>query len=309
LELKDYCKPVLIGDLGILRMTANKLNVNLEFKVLMSPSEAEGTKGSIELIDLANVDLNNLKVGEISFEAGKASLEYIEKAVKFALNFEVDAVVTAPINKKAIQLAGSKHIGHTEILSSLCGIRDPLTMFWVLGARIFFLSRHLALSEAIKMVRKKKIVETTIRIEKILNQIGIKEPKIAIATLNPHASDMGLIGNEEENQIIPAVKELQKKRFRVFWPISADSVFHQALEGKYDAVFSLYHDQGHIAAKTIDFYGTVSVTLGLPFIRTSVDHGTAYEIAGKGIANPRSLQKTIELAAKISKKENSRRQK
>jgi len=149
-------------------------------------------------------------------------------------------------------------------------------------------------------VRKQRIIEVTVEIAKALKRIGLDDPRIAIAALNPHASDDGLIGKEEEQEIKPAVEELRKKGIDIYGPIPADSVFHQAVEGRYDAVLSLYHDQGHIAAKTLDFYGTVSVTLGLPFIRTSVDHGTAHDIAGKGIANPRSLEEAIKLAAQLA---------
>ena len=213
---------------------------------------------------------------------------------------EIDAVVTSPIHKKAISLAGSPHIGHTEMIAAQCGVKDPLTMFWVRGARIFFLTRHKPLKDALEAVRKQRIIEVTVEIAKALKRIGLDDPRIAIAALNPHASDDGLIGTEEEQEIKPAVEELQKNGIRAKGPIPADSVFHQAVEGRYDAVLSLYHDQGHIAAKTLDFYGTVSVTLGLPFIRTSVDHGTAHDIAGKGIANPRSLEEAIKLAAQLA---------
>jgi 4-hydroxythreonine-4-phosphate dehydrogenase len=172
-------------------------------------------------------------------------------------------------------------------------------MFWVRGARIFFLTRHLPLKDALNAVTRERIVDTTITIAEALRGIGVTDPHIAIAALNPHASDGGLVGSEEEEELTPAIKELRKRGLKLYGPIPADSVFHQAVEGRYDAVLSLYHDQGHIAAKTLDFYGTVSVTLGLPFIRTSVDHGTAHEIAGRGIANPTSLDEAIKVAADL----------
>jgi len=301
-EIYKVCKPVLIGDLSLLKKTARDFELNVKFKVLDSLGDAEGSFGRMEVIDLRNVDLGRLKIGRVSAEAGRASVEYVEKAVEYALRGEIDAMVTAPINKKAIRLAGSRHIGHTEMIAALCGVDEPLTMFWVRGARIFFLTRHVPLREALKSVKKEKIVKKTIKIVEALRKIGVENPRIAIAALNPHASDEGLIGSEEEREIFPAVEELRKRGLNVYGPIPADSVFHQAVEGKYDAVLSLYHDQGHIAAKTLDFYGTVSVTLGLPFIRTSVDHGTAYDIAGKGIANQRSLEEAIKLAAKLARK-------
>ncbi len=300
-SLFSLCKPVIIGDLAVLKKVSDRLKLKVNFRVLNSPAEAEGERGLIEIVDLKNVNVENLIIGEISAEAGRASIQYIERAVEYALKGEIDAIATAPINKKAINMTGSKHIGHTELLASLCGVDEPLTMFWVKNLRIFFLTRHVPLAEAIKAVRKDRIIHMTLNVEKMLRRLGIKKPKIAVAALNPHASDNGLIGREEIEEIIPAVRELQEMGLKVAGPLPADSVFHQALIGRYDAVLSLYHDQGHIAAKTLDFYGAVAVTLGLPFIRTSVDHGTAYDIAWKGLANPSSLVEAIKLAAKLAR--------
>jgi len=301
-SIYSLCRPVMIGDLQILEKTAENLdNLNVELREIKLPSESSGKAGVIDIIDLENVDLCSFKFGRASAKGGKASIEYIEKAVDLALNSGINAITTCPINKQAIRMAGSPYIGHTEMLGALCGVDNPLVMFWVHGVKIFFLTRHLPLVEAIKAVKKDRIVEAVTRIALELKHIGFNEPIIAVASLNPHASDGGLIGNEEENEIIPAVEELRSRGLRVIGPVPADAVFHMALQGHYDAVLSLYHDQGHIAAKTLDFYGTVSVTLGLPFIRTSVDHGTAYDIVGKGIANSRSLEEAIKLAAQLSK--------
>ncbi|MEM1582250.1 MAG: 4-hydroxythreonine-4-phosphate dehydrogenase PdxA [Candidatus Bathyarchaeia archaeon] len=297
----NSCRPILIGDLSVLKRVTERMGINVNFRVIESPSEARASKGLIEVVDLGNVDVDSLSVGVASAESGRASMQYIESAVKYALKGEVNAIATAPINKKAISMAGSKHIGHTEILAALCGIEEPLTMFWVRGMKIFFLTRHISLKEAIRAVRRDKIIDMTLKVEKALHWLGIERPRIAIAALNPHASDDGLMGSEESEEIIPAVKKLQSIGLDVAGPVPADSVFHQAMERKYDAVLSLYHDQGHIAAKTLDFYGAVAVTIGLPFIRTSVDHGTAYDIAWKGIANPRSLIEAIKLAANLSR--------
>jgi len=307
-EMYHVCRPVLIGDLSLLEKAAEGLGLDVKFKTLRSPRNAGRKNAAIELIDLGNVDLQRLEIGKVSSEAGKASIDYIEKAVEYALMGELDAVVTGPIDKKAISLAGTPYIGHTEMIAALCGVKEPLTMFWVRGARIFFLTRHMPLREALEAVKEQRIIETTVKIADALKTIGSDEPRIAIAALNPHASDGGLIGTEDEQEIKPAVEELRKRGINVRGPIPADSVFHQAVEGRYDAVLSLYHDQGHIAAKTLDFYGTVSVTLGLPFVRTSVDHGTAHDIAGKGIANPRSLEEAIRLAAVLVGKTQGRKE-
>ncbi len=295
----DRCKPIVVGDLHLLQATAAQLQATVQFQTMVAPRTAVGRKGTIEVIDLHNVDLTTLQMGKISSEAGRASLEYIETAVEYALRGEADAVVTAPINKQAISLAGSRHIGHTEFIGALSGVADPLTMFWVRGARIFFLTRHLPLREAVTAVTHERVMDAITTMVKALRGIGIPDPRIAVAALNPHASDGGLIGREEADEIAPAVEAAKAQSIKVTGPVPADSVFHHAVEGRYDAVLSLYHDQGHIAAKTLDFYGTVSVTLGLPFIRTSVDHGTAHEIAGQGIANPTSLMEAIKVAVDL----------
>lgn len=298
-SIYQMCKPIIIGDLKTLEGVAQSLDECNRFESINDLKSVQGTQGTVEVYDVQNVDRANIQVGVISAAAGTASLKYIQKAVEAALDQRVDAIVTAPIHKKAIQLAGSPYIGHTEMIAELTGTKKPLTMFWVKGARIFFLTRHLPLSEAINRVTQASIVDTTIKIDDALKTIGVFKPRIAIAALNPHAGDQELFGIEEKREITPAINLLRKKGIIATGPIGADSVFHQAIEGQFDAVLSLYHDQGHIAAKTLDFYGTISVTLGLPFIRTSVDHGTAFDIAGQGIANPKSLIEAIKVAAKL----------
>ena len=300
-DVHRSCKPIVIGDLKILEKTAEKLSLDVSLRNIDSPSRASGKAGTIDVIDLKNIDLSSFEFGKASEKGGRASIEYIERAVGLALNGEINAITTCPINKQAIKMAGSPYIGHTEMLGALCGVKNPLLMFWVRGVKIFFLTRHIPLADAVRAVKKDRIVETVNRIAFELRRMGINKPVIAVASLNPHASDGGLIGDEEEKEIIPAVEELRSRGLHVIGPIPADSVFHKAFQGDFDAVLSLYHDQGHIAAKTADFYGTVSVTLGLPFIRTSVDHGTAYDIVGKGVANSRSLEEAIKLAAQLSK--------
>lgn len=298
-EVKHVCKPVLIGNREILNRMIKELGVKVSLRNVNSPREALGKSGIIDIVDLKNVNLETLRIGVVSLEAGKASLQYIKKATEYALGGLVDAVVTGPINKQAIRLTGSPYIGHTEMLATLCGNQNPLTMFCVQRARIFFLTKHLPLVEAVRAVTRNRIVRRVTQIIAELKHLGLKDPIIAVAALNPHASDDGLFGIEETKHILPAIKKLTNLKLNVVGPVPADTVFSKALEGKYDAVLSLYHDQGHIAAKTVDFYGTASVTLGLPFPRTSVDHGTAYDIAGKDLANPGSLIKAIKLASKL----------
>ena len=250
------------------------------------------------LIDLANVP-PEMPWGRISPEAGRAAGQYLERAVEEARAGRVDAIATAPLNKEALWQAGYPYPGHTEMLGALCGVADPLTMFQVRGMRIFFLSRHLALREAIARVTNDRVAAVLPRIAAELQALGIDAPHIAVAALNPHAGEGGALGREDQEELAPAVTAARAAGLTVSGPVPADSVFAHALEGRYDAVLSLYHDQGHIAAKTVDFHGAVSVTLGLPFIRTSVDHGTAFDIAGTGTARADSMAAAIIAAADL----------
>lgn len=252
----------------------------------------------VGLIDVANVP-EDLKWGEIQRGAGAAAGQFIERAVREALAGLVEAIATAPINKEALWQAGYPHPGHTEMLGALTGVSDPLTMFQVRGMRIFFLTRHLSLREAIGRITRARVAEVLPRIDAELRSLGFDRPRIAVAALNPHAGEGGVLGTEDRDEVAPAVADARARGVNVSGPIPADSVFAHALEGRYDAVLSLYHDQGHIAAKTVDFHGAVSVTLGLPFIRTSVDHGTAFDIAGKGIARADSMAAAIIAAADL----------
>ena len=250
------------------------------------------------LIDLANVP-QAMSWGRISPEGGRAAGQYLERAVDEARAGRVDAIATAPLNKEALWQAGYPYPGHTEMLGALCGVADPLTMFQVRGMRIFFLSRHLALREAIARVTRDRVAAVLPRIAAELQALGIDAPRIAVAALNPHAGEGGALGREDQEELAPAVTAARAAGLTVSGPVPADAVFAHALEGRYDAVLSLYHDQGHIAAKTVDFHGAVSVTLALPFIRTSVDHGTAFDIAGTGVARAESMAAAVIAAADL----------
>ena len=254
----------------------------------------------LNLIDLDNVDIDKFKVGEVSGMCGKAAYEYIAKSIELANARIADAVSTTPINKESLHAGGVNFIGHTEIFGALTGTEDPLTLFEVQNLRVFFLSRHLSLRKACDAVKKDRIIDYVIRCTDALRRLGITEGTMAVAGLNPHCGEHGLFGDEEVNEIFPAVEELQKMGYKVAGPIGADSVFSQALHGKYNSVLSLYHDQGHIATKTLDFERTISITAGMPILRTSVDHGTAFDIAGKGIASAVSMMEAVRLAVKYA---------
>jgi 4-hydroxythreonine-4-phosphate dehydrogenase len=244
--------------------------------------------------------MDRYQVGAVSGICGRAAYEYIEKSIELASAGLADAVATTPINKESLKAGNVPFIGHTEIFAGLTNTDDPLTMFEVRGMRVFFLSRHVSLRKACDMVTEDRIIDYVKRCFDALKRLGVKDGNMAIAGLNPHSGEHGLFGTEEVDSIFPAVEKLQNMGYRVEGPIGADSVFHLALKGRYDSVLSLYHDQGHIATKTLDFERTISITNGLPFLRTSVDHGTAFDIAGKGIASPISMIEAIRVAAKYA---------
>lgn len=237
--------------------------------------------------------------GIIDADNGRASLAALTACIDAARMGMLDGIVTAPISKEALRLSGCTHEDQTSLLSELCGVpsEEVETVFLTGGLRIFFFTRHVALSEVPALITREQLLKSIRRCERYLRLFGIVKPALAVAALNPHGGEEGMFGREEIEVIRPAVKEAQRELLDVRGPVSADSVFHQASKGRFDGVLSLYHDQGHIAAKTLDFHGTITMTLGLPFVRTSVDHGTAFDIAGKGIANPRSMTEAILTAA------------
>lgn len=299
-EIYKVCRPVVIGDTKVLNNAAKVCNLNSEVRTVGTVNECQYSEGIVNVIDLDNIDLQKLKLGAVQPHNGVASYDYIKKSVELALKGQLAAIATTPINKLALKAGNVDFIGHTEILAGLTNSEDPLTMFEVRGMRVFFLTRHVSLRKACEMVTQQRLLDYIARCTEALKSLGITDGIMAVAGLNPHSGDGGLFGTEDMEQIAPAVEEAKKRGFNVEGPIGADSVFHQALTGRYNSVLSLYHDQGHIATKTLDFERTIAITLGLPFLRTSVDHGTAYDIAGKGIASEVSMVEAILLAAKYA---------
>jgi len=299
-SLFDICRPLVIGCLGVLRKVEQIIGTGCEFHVIKQPGEGLYIPGTIDLIDLENIDADKLEFGVVQEAAGRAAYEYIACASQLAMSGKLAAIATTPINKEAIKAAGIGQTGHTEILAELTGTNDPLTMFQVRSLRVFFLSRHVSLRKACDMVKKERLSDYIERCCRALEMLGLPASTLAVAGLNPHNGEHGLFGDEEGIEIEPAINEAAARGIPVVGPVPADSVFHQALHGKYGAVLSLYHDQGHIATKTLDFERTISLTIGMPFLRTSVDHGTAFDIAGKGIAGAVSMMEAIRLAAEYA---------
>ncbi len=292
---------VVIGDKKIIKDAIRFTGILLKVNVINHPKEGVYEEGVLNLIDLDNVDMKEFKIGEVSGMCGRAAFEYIEKSIELAKRGEVAAVSTTPINKESLKAGSINYIGHTEIFGALTGTRDPLTMFEVHGMRVFFLTRHVSLRQACDLVTKDRIKDYVKRCKEVLLKLGVTEGTMAVAGLNPHSGEHGLFGNEEVDHVTPAVLELQAEGYDVAGPIGADSVFHLALKGRFNSVLSLYHDQGHIATKTLDFERTIAITGGMPILRTSVDHGTAMDIAGKGIASEISMVEAILLGVKYSK--------
>jgi len=284
-RLADAGGAVLVGGRAVLERCAGTLGIAMV--------------ADDRIVDVPVEGVADIEPGKVSEVAGRASVAYVEAACRLANAGEVDAIVTAPVNKEALRAAGCPHIGHTELLAALFGVSDPLTMFVTGTLRVFFLTRHLSLRDAIDEVKQPNVLASLEAVDAAMRGLGFARPSIALAALNPHAGDGGQFGDEEAVELAPAVEDARRRGIDAHGPIPADSVFHQALGGACDCVLSLYHDQGHIATKTRDFYGTVTATLGLPVLRTSVDHGTAFDIAWQGVASEESLVKALRLAEEL----------
>lgn len=299
-ELYRICKPIVIGDLHTLKYMDGVIQTGLDFHAVPEPEQGRFKMGTVDVISLDNADPGQIRFGMVQAGAGRAAYQYIVRVATLANSGRISAVATTPINKEAIRAAGIDFIGHTEMLAHLTHTQDPLTMFQVRNLRVFFLSRHVSLRKACELVTKERLLEYMSRCLRALKMLGIANGELAVAGLNPHNGEHGLFGDEEVAQVEPAIQEAQGMGLKVVGPVPADSVFYQALQGKYAAVLSLYHDQGHIATKTLDFERTISLTIGMPFLRTSVDHGTAFDIAGQGVASSVSMEEAIRLAAEYS---------
>jgi 4-phospho-D-threonate 3-dehydrogenase / 4-phospho-D-erythronate 3-dehydrogenase len=282
---------IAVGDASALRRGAEAAGLDVEIRTVPDFATPPAGAGVIDVLDTGALGGGHVEWGTVSPRAGQAAVTAIEVATKAALEGRVDGIVTGPINKEAIWAAGSRHLGHTEMLGELTGVTRQDTMFVVRETpvpghhlRIFFTTRHVSLRTALDQVTRDRVRESIGRAAEALRVFGVDAPRLAVAALNPHGGENGNFGTEEIDHIRPAVEDAAAAGLTVSGPVPADSVFHQGIEGRYDGVLSHFHDQGHIPAKTYDFHGTISVTVGLPILRTSVDHGTAFDIAGTGHA-------------------------
>jgi len=301
-EIQSVARLIVIGDARIMRGALKFAKGQPpEINAVKSIKEARFLRGLIDVLDLDNLELSKVKIGQVCAPCGKAAIEYLEKAIALAMNKEVDAIATAPINKEAIRKAGFKFPGHTELLAKRTKTKDYAMMFVSDPFWVMLVTTHLPLSKVSKAVTKKKVLQTIKLANEFLYNIRGKKPKIGVAGLNPHAGEGGMFGNEEKKAIKPAIEEAKKMGINVKGPISPDGIFYLANVGLFDIVIAMYHDQGLIPLKLLSFNKSVNVTVGLPIIRTSVDHGTGFDIAGKGWANPTSLIEAIKVAAHFAK--------
>lgn len=298
-DLQRYCRPLVIGDRRTLERAAAAMGVSLPLRTISTPGEARFTDGAIDLIDCANVPAD-LASGQVQGAAGRAAFEYIRRATEFALSGAIDAIATAPINKEALKLGGVPYLDHTGAFAALSGSSDVTTLFVLDRLKIFFATRHMSLRHAIDDLSIERVADALRHAHEQLERFGFPTPHIGVAALNPHGGEHGLFGEEEQTVLAPAVALARERGINASGPHPADSLFHNAALGGYDAVISLFHDQGHIAAKTLDFDRTIAVTTGLPFVRSSVDHGTAFDIAGKGIVRWISMAEAVRVGAEYA---------
>ncbi|MBN1401022.1 MAG: 4-hydroxythreonine-4-phosphate dehydrogenase PdxA [Anaerolineae bacterium] len=292
-------RPLIVGDASVMLKAASLCASPLAIHPIADVEAARYDPAAPDVLDLHNVDLATLPLGQVSAAAGRAAVDYVERAVDLAQAGQVDALATGPINKAALKQAGVPYIGHTELLADLLGEPNVTTMLATEGLRVVHVTRHLPLAQVASHITLEAVLETIRLTNSGLRQMGIRQPRVAVAALNPHGGDEGLMGREEIEAIGPAVEAAQAEGIAAQGPIPADSVFFRAIRGEFDVVVAMFHDQGHIPIKTHGFERSITVTLGLPVIRTSVDHGTAFDIAWQGVASQESMIEAIRLAAQL----------
>ena len=294
------CRALVIGDVARLRRAAEVARVDVGVRSIGSAGDAAFERGYIDCIDLGLIP-DDLRFGEISAIAGDAAFRYIERAIGLALAGEVDAICTAPVNKAALHAGGHVYPGHTEILAHLTGTPEVSMMLCTPVLRVIHCTTHVGLLDAIARIDVPLVERTIRRGHDVLVRWGIAAPRLAVCGINPHAGEGGLFGRgEEESTIAPAVASTRAMGMDVVGPLPADTLFFRAVRGDFDLVVAMYHDQGHCPVKVLGLDTGVNITVGLPVIRTSVDHGTAFDIAGTGVADERSLLEALRQAARLA---------
>lgn len=310
-ETYEKCRPIVTGDAAVMREAVRLLGLDVNINAVERVSEAKFEWGTIDVLDLHCVDMSSFRFGEVQAQCGNAAFVCIRKAIDLAMADEVDGTVTAPLNKEALNLAGHHFDGHTEIYATFTGTKKYAMMLADENIRVIHVSTHVPLRKACDLVKKERIIEVTELIDDACRQFGIEHPHIGVAGLNPHSSENGMFGYEEAQEITPAIEELRARGFNVDGPVPPDSIFAKAKCGQFDGCVAMYHDQGHIPLKVCAFNWNketgkmesasgVNITLGLPIIRVSVDHGTAFDVAGKGIASDTAMTLSIDYATRMA---------
>ena len=300
IETYHICRPLLVGDTSVMEAILDGMGSSQRLQIIADVSEPSFEPGQIDLLDLDNVDMSQLKKAQVSAMAGQAAYEYIIRATDMAMAGDVDAIVTCPIHKDSLNQAGHHYPGHTEILADRTGTDDFAMMLTAGGLRVVLVTIHVALEVAIRQINEERILRAVRLAHEAGRMMGMEKPRIALPGLNPHAGEGGMFGRQEIEIIAPAVKKAKELGYDVQGPFPPDTLFYRAVKGQFDFVTPMYHDQGLIPIKLIGFGGGVNVTLGLPIIRTSVDHGTAFGKAWKFRADAGSLMEAIRLAAQMA---------
>jgi 4-hydroxythreonine-4-phosphate dehydrogenase len=308
--VRAACRPVVIGAAATMREALALVGGAQTLHAVSRVADCRWAEGTVEVLDLGNVDMATLPRCEVSAAAGRAAYEYIERAVALAQAGEIDAIVTAPVNKEALAAAGVQHSGHTEILAQLSRTRDFAMLLMGKQLKVIHVTTHVSLRRVPDLVTRERVLKTIRLAQKTLVGLGQPRGRIAVAGLNPHAGEDGLFGDEEQQQIMPAIEAARAEGLNVTGPLPADTLFSRARGGEFDIVVAMYHDQGHIPVKTLGFeydettkkwtgLSGVNVTVGLPFLRVSVDHGTAFDRAWKGVANHESMVEALDVATRM----------
>ena len=311
-DVYEKCRPVVIGDKWAIEDAVRMTGIKIDVRGVSSVSEASFTHGTIDVYDLKNVKHEKIPYGKVDAACGKAAGEYIEKAIYLAMDKEISAMVTGPINKESFDLGGygKKYRGHTEMLAGLTNSPKSFMMLASGNLRVIHVTTHVSMRQAVDLIKKDRVYDTICKAYQACRELGIENPRIGVCGLNPHASDGGIMGREEIDEIIPAIEQARAEGFDVQGPIPGDTIYPKGKTGTFDIVVAMYHDQGHIPVKLMGFLwdgdawssvSGVNITIGLPIIRVSVDHGTAFGKAGKGLANEVSLLDSVDYAILIAK--------
>jgi 4-hydroxythreonine-4-phosphate dehydrogenase len=309
-DVASACAAIVIGDASVMKASFDFLRPPLALHPVGRVEDCVFSPGTLECLDLGNVNAATLPKGSVSPEAGAAAYAYIETAVRLCQARSLDGMVTAPINKEALAAAGLEHTGHTEILARLSGTRDFAMLLMGRDLRVIHVTTHVALRRVPDLVTRERVLRVIQLAQRAMQALGEPQPRIAVCGLNPHAGEEGLFGDEEQREIAPAIADSRRQGLDVHGPLPADTLFSRARGGEFHIVVAMYHDQGHVPVKTVGFtydersgawtgLSGVNVTVGLPFLRVSVDHGTAFDRAWKGIANPESMVEAIEVAVQM----------